>query len=80
MFLCKDLTGSALAAVPNDQLDSDGEGSSKKIEKETTPIGAPSSEDRGMGVFAKLIFFGVIVGIIVVFLKSRKGSADKSLA
>ena len=79
MFLYKDITGSALATVPNDELDSAVESTLKQAEKETAPIGVPSSEDRGIGMFAKLVFFGVIVGIVMMFLKSRKGSGEKSI-
>lgn len=42
-----------------------------------------SSEDLGTGFFSKLIFLGLIVGAVAVFLKIRKGGnamSEKSLA
>jgi len=42
-----------------------------------------SSEALGTGLFSKLIFFGLIVGAIAIFLKTRKGGSvmsEKSFA
>ena len=78
--LYQDLIGSALAAVPNDELDTAIGDSPKQTGKETMGMGASSSGGAGMGILTKLIFFGVIVGLVMVFLKSRKSPVEKSLA
>ncbi len=42
-----------------------------------------SPEDLGTGLFSKLIFFGLIVGAVAIFLKIRKGGSpvsEKSIA
>lgn len=40
-----------------------------------------STESSGLSLVTKLIFFGVIVGVVLTFIRSRKGSAqEKSLA
>ena len=78
--LNQDLIGSALAAVPNDELESDVGESPKQTDKEPVEIGVSSSKSAGMGLLAKLIFFGIIVGLIMMFLKSRKSPVEKSLA
>ncbi len=38
------------------------------------------TESPGLSVLTKLIFFGVIVGIVLGLLKTRKPAAEKSLA
>ncbi|KAL9127336.1 MAG: hypothetical protein Q9217_003775 [Psora testacea] len=72
----EDLIGSALPAVPNDQLDS----SPVQSGKGAIEVDAASSDGAGMGLLSKLIFFGLIVGIVMMFLKSRRSPVEKSLA
>ena len=64
------------------------------VKDEPTPIAKqPTSPDNeeisstgspGLGLLTKLIFFGVIVGVVLTFFRSRKGSVqsgqEKSLA
>lgn len=59
----KEPIGSALPAVPGDELD--------------VTLG---DERPGLSVLTKLIFFGVIVGIVLSFLRTRKPMVEKSLA
>ena len=66
----EDLIGSALPAVPNDEIDpepSTKEATSEKI----VPQGA------GVGLLPKVLFFGVILAIIFMFSRSRKATATK---
>ena len=79
-FLYKDLIGSALPSVPNDQLDSTTTDVPGKNGKEVVGVSASSSEGSGIGLLSKLIFFGLIVAMVMVFLKSRKSPLEKSLA
>jgi len=37
-----------------------------------------SPQDLGTGFFSKLIFFGLIVGAVATFLKTRKGASAMS--
>ena len=57
---------------------------SKETEAEHTDAKLSSSaEDFGTGLFSKLVFFGLVVGAVAIFLKTRKGGsvmAEKSLA
>ena len=47
----------------------------------TDAIVTPSTESPGLSLLTKLLFFGVIVGIVLVFIKNRKGGiTEKSLA
>ena len=40
----------------------------------------PPTESPGLTLLTKLIFFGVIVGVVLSFLKTRKPMVEKSLA
>ena len=40
----------------------------------------PPTENPGLTLLTKLIFFGVIVGVVLSFLKTRKPMVEKSLA
>lgn len=47
-------------------------------------LSSPSG-DLGTGIFSKLVFFGLIVGVVAIYLKTRKGGNgnamyEKSLA
>ena len=44
------------------------------------PPEIPPTESPGLSVLTKLIFFGVIVGVVLSFLKTRERSVEKSLA
>jgi peptidyl-prolyl cis-trans isomerase B (cyclophilin B) len=83
VFPHKELIGNAEPADPNDNLDVTA-GETKQSEKQPEKAVAdvtPSTESPGLSLLTKLIFFGVIVGVIFTFLKSRKGSVtEKNLA
>ena len=77
----QELIGSALPAVPGDELDVTLGHESKQQQPETTKshMAAPT-ESPGLSVLTKLIFFGVIVGIVLILLRGRKPTVEKSLA
>ena len=79
-FHCKDLIGSALPAVPNNELDSTPTNMPLQPGRKANGGKAASSEEIGIGVFTKLMFFGVIVGAVMMFLRSRKSPVQKNLA
>ena len=70
----QDLIGSAIPSVPNDQLDSTIATKGKAKADDRLP---PSA---GIGFLPKLVFFGIIIGVIVMYFKSRKGPVEKSFA
>ena len=72
--LHQDLVGAALPSVPNDELDS------TQSTKATTAGDTMAVKGAGVAFLPKLVFFVVIAGIIVMFLKTRKGPTEKSLA
>lgn len=83
IFRHKEIIGSALLADPNDNLDVTPTGETKTEKSSAVADAAvtPSTESPGLSLLTKLIFFGVIVGVIFSFFKTRKGSApEKSLA
>ena len=41
---------------------------------------APPKESPGLSLITKLIFFGVIVGVVLSLLRNRKPPVEKSLA
>lgn len=70
----KDLIGSAIPSVPNDELDSTLPTKGKaKVDDKIPP-------SAGMGALPKLVFFGIIIGVVLMYLKSRKGPVEKSFA
>ena len=76
----KELIGGALPAVPGDELDVTL-GDEPKQQPETTASDVtPPMENPGLGLLTKLIFFGVIVGVVLSFLRTRKPTIEKSLA
>lgn len=77
----QEIIGSALPAVPADELDVTLGDESKQQQPETTEshMAAPT-ESPGLSVLTKLIFFGVIVGVVLTLLRSRKPTVEKSLA
>ena len=76
----KELIGSALPAVPGDELDVTL-GDEPMQQPETTGSDVtPPTESPGLSLLTKLIFFGVIVGIALSFLRTRKPTIEKSLA
>lgn len=46
----------------------------------TPPTESPTEESPGLTLLTKLIFFGVIIGVVLSFLKTRKPTVEKSLA
>jgi len=88
IFSLKELIGSALPAVEDDELDVTLKDEPKQPEK--LPGKLPESADNeifsptenpGLSLMTKLIFFGVIIGAVLGFLRTRKGSMqEKSLA
>ena len=77
----KELIGSALPAVDGDELDVTL-GDETKQQPETTESDVTSpSENPGLSLLTKLIFFGLIVGVVLSFLRTRsKPVVEKSLA
>ena len=76
----KELIGSALPAVPGDELDVTLEDEPKHQLETTAPDAASPTESPGLSLLTKLIFFGVIVGVVLSFLRTRKPMIEKSLA
>ena len=79
----KETIGSAEPAVPDEELDVTI-GTPEDPVKEPEATGAvvtQSFENPGLSLVTKLCFFGVIVGVVFGFLRTRKpGIAEKSLA
>lgn len=76
----KEIIGSALPAVPGDELDVTL-GDEPKQQLETTESDMiPPTESHGLSLLTKLIFFGVIVGVVLSFLRTRKPMVEKSFA
>ena len=82
------LTGSAEPAEAGEELDAESpENTVPANEAEnhhTDAVLSTSTQSAGVGMFSKLILFGIIVGVVAIFLKNRKSSSgalsDKSLA
>ncbi|MDI1491136.1 MAG: Peptidyl-prolyl cis-trans isomerase B [Ramalina farinacea] len=69
------LTGSALLAVPEDQLDSTTGAGSEQSEKAAAKPQVVSTEDPGVGILSKVVFFVVIGGIVMIFFFWRAKSS-----
>lgn len=83
LLICvgKELIGSALPAVPGDELDVTLGDELKKQTETTGSDVTPPRQSPGINIVTKLIFFGVIVGVVLSFLKTRgKPVVEKSLA
>ncbi len=57
----------------------------EKIEKQSSSVDTETlqtpTESPGLSLLTKLIFFGVVAGVIFTFLRNRRGSVqEKSLA
>ena len=81
----QDLIGSALPAVPGDELDvtlgDEPKQQQQQQESESTESHeAPPTESPGLSLLTKLIFFGVIVVVVLSLLRNRKPTVEKSLA
>lgn len=81
----KDLFGSALPAVEGDELDVTLPQSStppKKPEHNADDAVAVSVASSGWSLLQKLMFFGLIIGGVSIWMKARKGRSvgEKSLA
>ena len=78
----KELIGSALPAVPGDELDVTAMTETKQQQETTEVDMTPPKENPGLSLLTKLIFFGLIVGIVLSLLRTRKptASVEKSLA
>lgn len=79
-MLYKDLIGSALPAVPNDELDTAVENVKEKAEETAEMVKETATQGSGFGLMTKLVFLAAIVGLVVMFMKSRKAPMEKSLA
>ena len=69
--------------MPGEELDVTTELSNQDEKQSgiTDAIVTPSTESPGLSFLTKLLFFGVIVGIVLAFMKNRKGGiTEKSLA
>ena len=79
----QELIGSALPAVPGDELDvtlgDETKQQQQQPENTESHMAAPT-ESPGLSVLTKLIFFGVIVGVVLTLLRNRKPTVEKSLA
>ena len=83
IFVGQELIGSALPAVPGDELDvtlGDEPKQQQQQPKTTESPVTPPTESHGLSLMTKLIFFGVIVGVVLSLLRTRKPTAEKSLA
>ena len=89
--LYQGLTGSGEPATADDELDAVYAGGTEEAaqahEAETVQADARltiPSESPGAGMFSKLILFFMIVGVVAIILKIRKGASgtltEKSLA
>ena len=80
----QEVIGSALPAVPDDELDvtlGDEPKQQQQQQAESTESHlAPPKESPGLSLITKLIFFGVIVGVVLSLLRNRKPPVEKSLA
>ena len=79
-FHLQDLFGSVLPAIEGDELDVTIPETPKEPEHvvlESTPQGA----SEGLNVLQKAVFLGIILGLVAMFLKTRKGpvSGEKML-
>lgn len=82
LLICagKELIGSALPAVPGDELDVTlGDEPMQQQETTESDVITPTTSP-GLSILTKLIFFGVIVGVVLSFLRTRKPVLEKSLA
>ena len=71
------LFGNAVPSVPNEQLDST---STLAATKGAADNEAAASYSGGIGTLPKLVFFGVVGGSLVIFLRARRTHTEKSLA
>ena len=80
-FFIQDLVGSAVPAIQSDELGETLSGKSKEPEH-VTLVTSPPDSNEGLNMLQKLTFLGVILGVVAMFLKSRKGPVliEKSLA
>ena len=77
----QELIGSALPAVPGDELDVTLGDEPKQSQESTESLVTPPTESSGLSIVTKLIFFGVIVGIALSLARTRgKPTVEKSLA
>ena len=65
--------------MPGDELDVTL-GNEAKQQPESTGSDVTPTESPGLSLLTKLIFFGVIVGVALSFLRTRKPMVEKSLA
>lgn len=85
IFVGQELIGSALPAVPGDELDVTLGDEPKQQQQQQQPKTTespvtPPTESHGLSLMTKLIFFGVIVGVVLSLLRTRKPTVEKSLA
>ena len=80
IFVGQDFIGSALPAVPGDELDVTLGDEPKQQPKFTESPVTPPTESHGLSLMTKLIFFGVIVVVVLSLLRTRKPTVEKSLA
>jgi len=85
-LVSQDLIGSALPAIEGDELDVTLPEKAKEPESVTanvTPDVVSSVDNVGLSALQKLIFFGVILGAVAIFMRTRskgRGLEEKSLA
>lgn len=74
--------GSALPAAGEEGLDITSSETPSKPEHTAISAASISPDSAGWSVLQKLILFGVIVGGIAIYIKTRKGrvAGEKSLA
>ena len=73
LILPQDIDGTVLPAVQGDNLDIT-ESSKPKQTDHVVLAAKPLEGNAGFSLFQKLIFFGIIVGIVAMFFKYRSTS------
>jgi len=80
LILRQDIEGTAEPAVEGDNLDVTPVETPKPVPvKEPEHVVLPSTTaigGEGFNLFQKLIFFGLILGIVAVYFRLRRGSAS----
>jgi hypothetical protein len=78
----QELVGSALPAVDGYELDITSSETPSKPEGTAFTVSSLPADSAGWSVAQKLILFGVIVGGVAIYMRTRKGRVvgEKSLA
>jgi len=74
LILPQDIDGTVLPAVEGDNLDVTEASKPKQPEHVVLPA-TPAIGNTGYGLFQKLMFFGLIVGIMALYFRFRSSGA-----